>query len=318
MVSASVHDKGFTLPSAAVVQYNSSAVRDSDAMFGNKILWFACSIDLVLVLTLGLLLLQPLVVMFRNIFIKTRGAPHVKFLLAAASFVACAYNIAIAVIGFLLQLPLVHEFLYMKFFFLLVIYLIFAFFIVVYTRTTSTLDHCSHRFGACFVVFNLSTFIAILLLGFTPTIILLFAHPVDTSSLLALHIAITYTSTIVVAIIFHLTYNFIMRHRPTMNEDSYVNGFFKIKHCPCKKCLCVSFISANLFLLLLVLLPLSYICIILFYQFVIIRSDFSGVAINLSDISKYVPSIMIGVIGFLLNKGTFLLTQHRRRRSQNP
>ena len=61
-------------------------------------------------------------------------------------------------------------------------------------------------------------------------------------------------------------------------------------------------------LIMVALLPLTYVCIILLYQFVVARSETNQIAS--SNLAMYVPSIAIAVFGFLLNKGAFDKPQH--------
>ena len=56
-------------------------------------------------------------------------------------------------------------------------------------------------------------------------------------------------------------------------------------------------------LVILVALPITYICIIFFYQFVVARSNTNDISLN--GLSLYIPSVVIAVFGFVIKKGAF-------------
>ena len=307
---ASGEDKGFTLQHTSVELFNFTALNDTDSILGFNILLSIYIINFFLTLFLVAISLQPMFLMFKNIFIDDKEAPHRKFLLAAGSVLAFLYFIATVTVEFdeLQHVVFVHQNMFgiLKITFLTIVLL---YFLLLLVCTFCTFTQCSHVLGAFFVVGSISAFAAIILLSFTPTIILLFVHPVDTSSLLALHVALFYTSTIVMAIIFQQIYSWITKDtKKNVNDNSSCcnNSCCEITPSPSiQSCVMVIFYTGFYILLL----PLSYIYFILLYQIIIIRSEYSDVALTLSDFARYIPSIIIGGFGFWLNNGTFLLLQ---------
>lgn len=154
-------------------------------------------------------------------------------------------------------------------------------------------------------ILSLTFLAADVMLSFFPTILLLFAYPINSSALLALHIALFYSTTVVLAVYFAVVHYWIEEHDSIVNEDApNENIFEKLVH----KLKCESlvvrvgwFLCITLGLLIMCLLPLTYICIILLYQFVVARSNTNEAAVN--GITMYVPTLIIGVFGFAIDKG---------------
>ena len=67
-------------------------------------------------------------------------------------------------------------------------------------------------------------------------------------------------------------------------------------------------------MVLVALLPLTYVCLILLYQFVVARSEANQLAY--SNLSTYVPSLVIAVFGFIIKKGAFDLPRHKKMKQQ--
>ena len=57
------------------------------------------------------------------------------------------------------------------------------------------------------------------------------------------------------------------------------------------------------------LLPIIYISFVLLYQLIIVRSEYSGAVLTFNDVTKYIPTVIVGGFGFWLKKGTFLQPQ---------
>ena len=164
---------------------------------------------------------------------------------------------------------------------------------------------------AFLAAFSLSAFSDLLMLSFAPTILLLFAYPVDTSSLLALHFALFYSTIMVVAVFYHIVHDWMKNHGSIMENVAAACPIKPCKDSDCKK-KCIIY-SGTLFLImigmiLVALLPMTYACLILLYQFVVARS---GTHLVYGSFATYVPSIIIAVFGFAIKKGAFDVPRHK-------
>ena len=162
--------------------------------------------------------------------------------------------------------------------------------------------------GIFFCGLSLAVFTADVMLSFAPTFLLLFAYPISSSALLVLHIAIFYCTIILVAVYFAILHKWIIGHYKIVSE--IVKIVEKITICKrdkqTKAAVVINlgwFVCITIGLILIALLPLTYICILFFYQFVITRSNTTNV--SSSGISLYIPSLVIAVFGFLVKKGAF-------------
>lgn len=240
--------------------------------------------------------------------------------LAGASIISTGYTAISMAIVFYQVTRYINEFDHMKtwFFFVLLGWLLVVAIISSLYFKFDKEDFTTSRIrilriaGIC-AAFSLSSFTGILMLSFAPTILLLFAFPVDTSSLLVLHIASFYSTTIVLAVFFRSVKEWFV------NNDSIIEAVF----CPvcykenlrCLKCTGL-LLYIILGLVLLALLPLTYVCLILLYQFVVARSEVNQL-LAYTNFATYIPSIAIAVFGFVIKKGAFDLQTTKTERN-NP
>ena len=159
---------------------------------------------------------------------------------------------------------------------------------------------------AFLAVLSLGTLAADIMLSIPPTILLLFAYPIDLSALIALHIAIFYCATIVLAVYFAKVHKWITKHyKMTMK----ILKICKVKEDNPNPCAVTAVVYIGWFgyiflgLVVLVALPITYVCIIFFYQFVVARSNTSDISLN--GLPLYIPSVVIAVFGFVIKKGAF-------------
>ena len=178
--------------------------------------------------------------------------------------------------------------------------------------------NCMSKIAEFFAVFSLSTFAALVLLNFAPTVLLLFAYPVDISALIALHIALFYSASTVLAVFFNKIITWTLDHRSISHNLTKVLCMCKCKDCceenSCNNMIKVGWCSYVILgtLIMVALLPLAYVCIILLYQFVVARSESNQIASE--NLAKYVPAIAIAIFGFMLNKGAFDKLEHKQRK----
>ena len=226
---------------------------------------------------------------------------------SAISFMYSVSSISIALyqITETSRLPL-NEFEYMKIIFLFVLVVWLTVIAVVLTKYYTNSNQHIKKVFAFFCALSLAVFTANVMLSFVPTFLLLFAYPISSSAMLVLHIAIFYCTIILLAVYFSILHKWIIKHHQTVskivkkkkNEDAHVRA---IKF---KACINVGwFVYIVIGLIVIALLPLTYTCILFFYQFVITRSNTTNIASN--GISLYIPSLVIAVFGFLVKKGAF-------------
>lgn len=180
-------------------------------------------------------------------------------------------------------------------------------FAIFFPYKTSTNNYYKKIVAFC-AILALTFLAADVMLSFFPTILLLFAYPINSSALLALHIALFYCTTVVLAVYFAVVHHWIEGHESIVsNKNDPTNTLEKIvnwlQHKKCESLVVYIgwFIFITLGLLITCLLPLTYICIILLYQFVVARSNTNDIALN--GISMYIPTLIIGVFGFVIDKG---------------
>ena len=159
---------------------------------------------------------------------------------------------------------------------------------------------------AFLAVLSLGALATDIMLSIPPTILLLFAYPIDSSALIALHIAIFYCATMVLAVYFTKVHKWITKHyKMTMK----ILKICKVKEDNPDPCAVTTVVfigwCAHIFLGLVVLvaLPITYVCIIFFYQFVVARSNTSDISLN--GLPLYIPSVVIAMFGFVIKKGAF-------------
>ena len=251
--------------------------------------------------------------------------------LAGACTISTGYTILSVSIAFYQVTRYINEFDHMKAAFLLSILLwmlVNTIFSALYFRFDEKKFSNSHRklilhFAMCFAAFSLSSFTGIVMLSFAPTILLLFAYPVDTSSLLILHVASFYSTTILLAVFFRGVKEWIINHdsifETTFCSSCYKNDCIKHKNYSIIKSAFQCIIFGGLLLLGMVLfamLPLTYVCLILLYQFVVARSEVNQL-LAYSNFATYIPSIVIAVFGYIIKKGAFDLPYEETAKEKN-
>ena len=323
--SACPEEKAIALHCTTVERYNAYNLEDrsSDAKFGTIILRFAYSVGFFLTFFMMPLFIGLLFIILNRTFgsqnesnVKSNGstdAPesnyyHYKPMFIAASIVSLMYSFVSISIAFY-HLPNksrqpLNEFEKMKTSFLVVLLVWLIFLDVlhaVYYNKKDISNYCMKMVLAFFAVFSLGALAADVMLSLPPTILLLFAYPINSSALLALHIAIFYCATMVLAVYFTKIHKWITKHHSMTT---------KICTC-CDKdsdwvlaCIHLGWFGhIFLGLIVLVALPITYICIMFFYQFVVARSNTDDISLN--GLSLYIPSVVIAVFGFVIKKGAF-------------
>ena len=331
---ASAEDKGITLHCAAVENYTYDSVNNftADARYGRGILIFTYTIGFVLTIMLAPILISLLFKIIKDLFDVSNeedfDISYSKLILAGASTISLVHtflSVGIAFYQLTKYRNVFNEFDRMKSGYLPVL-LIWLFTItaahtIYYDSNKDKLQNCMLKIAGFLAAFSLSAFTGLLMLSFAPTILLLFAYPVDISSLLALHVALFYSTTIVLAVFFRSVREWIVHHYSIVKNIiscSFCNKTQQklAKKDNCNKCI----IFAGMFLhiltgmVLVALLPLTYVCLILLYQFVVARSEANQLAY--SNLSTYVPSLVIAVFGFIIKKGAFDLPRHKKMKQQ--
>ena len=171
--------------------------------------------------------------------------------------------------------------------------------------------------------------IVLIILSVFPTLLLLFAHPMNTFALLVIHVALFYTVTIAGIIVIEQLYKNMwipklldkcrtckckhtreQKSKPIADEpqttphqmeqntregeiedNSIINGIF----------------LAIGVLLMFIGLGFVYVSVMWFYQFLFLRNLSNNLAFDI--IIKYVPSAGIAAFGYLIQKGTFSKTK---------
>ena len=193
---------------------------------------------------------------------------------------------------------------------LFILTVVYTFYFKFDARNDNKLYNRMLKFAGFFAVFSLSAFTGLLMLSFAPTILLLFAYPLDTSALLALHSALFYSTTIMLAVFFHSIHEWIVNH-DSITHDIISRLFGNSTYANWGKCIifCGTLFHVLTGMMLVALLPLTYVCLILLYQFVVARS---GTHLADSNVATYVPSITIAVFGFVIKKGAFDVPRHKK------
>ena len=227
---------------------------------------------------------------------------HYKPMFVAASIVSFMYSCVSISITFY-HLPN-NEFECMKTIFLVVLIvwlIVLGVGHAMYYIEENSSNYCMKMILASVAILSLGILAADIMLSIPPTILLLFAYPINSSALLALHIAIFYCATMVFAV--YLT----ELHKWITNHNSMATKILKMKMLildqvlkVLKKCkkqkkgedhpkkkedhpkeeddrktfMTVIYIGwcVHIFfgLVVLVALPITYVCIIFFYQFAIL------------------------------------------------
>ena len=310
-IFAIADDKGVALDCTSVSNYTSSKnYFTNGGQYGKGILVFTYTIGFILVIGLTPILLPLLFKIIRDL-LQRSDKNYDKMFLAGACTISTGYTILSVSIAFYQVTRYINEFDHMKAAFLPIILfwkLVITIFSALYFRFDENNFSNSHRkhilhFAMCFAAFSLSSFTGIVMLSFAPTILLLFAYPVDTSSLLILHVASFYSTTIVLAVFFRGVKEWIINH-----DSIFGTTFFS--HC-CDNDSIKRFFHWLIFcgllllgMVLFAMLPLTYVCLILLYQFVVARSEVNQL-LAYSNFATYIPSIVIAVFGYIIKKGAF-------------
>ena len=340
--SASPEDKAIALQCTIVEKYNRYSLenRDNDARLGVMILRFGYSIGFILTFIMSPIFMGLLFTIINKLVFPINsgiGDPtgsnskptestnrqdesesqnsdvdndmnnyNYKPIFMAGSAISFMYSIgsisiALYQVTKTSRLPL-NEFEYMKIIFLFVLVVWLTVIAVVLTKYYTKSNQHIKKVVAFFCGLSLAVFTADVMLSFVPTFLLLFAYPISSSALLVLHIAIFYCTIILLAVYFSILHKWITKHQQTVSKIVK-----KKKNEPAVKLKAVInfgwFVYIVIGLIVIALLPLTYICILFFYQFVITRSNTTNIASN--GISLYIPSLVIAVFGFLVKKGAF-------------
>ena len=340
--SASAEDKAIALQCTIVEKYNRYSLedRDNDARLGVQILRFGYSIGFIITFIMSPLFMRLLFTIINKLVFPGNSDPtgsdsestgrqddsesqnsdadnnmdnyNYKLIFMAGSAISFMYSvssisIALYQITETSRLPL-NEFEYMKIIFLFVLVVWLTVIAVFLTKYYMNSNQLIKKVIAFFCALSLAVFTADVMLSFVPTFLLLFAYPISSSALLVLHIAIFYCTIILVAVYFAILHKWIIDHYKIVSE--IVKIVEKITTCKrdkqTKEAVVINlgwFVCITIGLILIALLPLTYICILFFYQFVITRSNTTNIASN--GISLYIPSLVIAVFGFLVKKGAF-------------
>ena len=299
---------------------------NADARYGRKILIYSYTVGFAFAMTLAPVLVQLLFKMLEK-FIKKPTLEENSYntlFVGGASVVCCGYNILSIAAAFhqaAKYADISHEFDRLRKGFIFTIFVwsfilsaVHTLFYKVRNENINKRSQCMIKFIMFLSAVSLSTFTALLMLNFAPTVILLFAHPIDTSALIALHIALFYSTATVLAVFFDKILNWIINH-----SESY--KVFKFKDFRGQSYAFKLFISFSLFfniligLMLVVLLPLTYVCIVLVYLFVVARSG--NYAVDSDNLASYFPSIAIAVFGYVLKKGAFDISKQEKIEKKN-
>ena len=341
--SASPRDKAIALQCTIVEKYNRFSLddRDNDARLGVQILRFGYSIGFIITFIMSPLFMRLLFTIINNLMFPGNsdiGDPtgsnsklieitgrqddsesqnsvadnnidnyNYKPLFMAGSAISFIYSASSISIGghqAISRFPL-NEFEYMKMIFLFVLVVWLTVIAVFFTYMYNTNSKLIKKVVTFFCALSLAVFTANIMLSFVPTFLLFFAFPISSSALLVLHIAIFYCTIILLAVYFSIVHKWITKPHKMVFK---IVKKKKNKHADLQTIIKAAidfcwFVYIIIGLLVIALLPLTYICILFFYQFVITRSNTTNVSSN--GISLYIPSLVIAVFGFLVKKGAF-------------
>ena len=333
--SASAEDKAIALQCTVVEKYNRYSLEDrnNDARLGVVILKFAYLIGFILTFVMAPIFMGLIFKIMNKLFSgnseigtesNTSGTgsnmDSYKPIFMAGSAVSFMYSLGSLSIAFYQvtktsRFPL-NEFECMKISFLsvLVVWLT-AIAVVLTTYYKFNSDKCIKKVAAFFCILGLAVFTADVMLSFAPTFLLLFAYPISSSALLVLHIAIFYCTIILVAVYFAILHKWITDHYKIVSEIAKKNDEQTGRQTIKAVLITSGWLACIMIgLILIALLPLTYICILFFYQFVITRSNTTNV--STSGISLYIPSLIIAVFGFLVKKGALERRMIKERKAK--
>ena len=335
--------KGHTLQQKAVEPPQTFFTNDSDELFIGQIIFSTMySVNFVMSLFLSIILLPTVLDRMDHGGNFFEDTVRVQWFIAA--LLACAYLFAVFVTDLIFLSVYSNSrniFVVLKilFFFVLTIFVIVT--LVYYyckkahaKRNTSLIKKIALVGPVWVAIFLLS-------LSIVPTVLLLCAYPMDTFALIVIHVALIYTETKVGTFVFmqfsvpectccRSKDNDIEQAKPNsysndqvslLSKDGKTNSLQKINQpteedtqggrcCPYKptqecarvcKVLKIGSFGTVIIIMLFVLVGV-YFTFIWFYQFILLRSANKNVALDI--ILKYIPSVVIGLLGFLISKGT--------------
>ena len=341
--SASPRDKAIALQCTIVEKYNRYSLddRDNDARLGVLILRFGYSIGFIITFIMSPLFMRLLFTIINKLMFpgnsdisdptgsdskpteitgrqdesesqdsdadnntETYNYKPIFMAGSAISFIYSASSISIGCHQAISRFPL-NEFEYMKMIFLFVLVAWLTIIAVILTKYYTNSNQLIKKVVTFFCALSLAVFTANIMLSFVPTFLLLFAFPISSSALLVLHIAIFYCTIILLAVYFSIVHRKITKHHQTVSKIvKKKNEHACVQAIKLKAIINFGwFVYIVIGLIVIALLPLTYICILFFYQFVITRSNTTNIASN--RISLYIPSLVIAVFGFLVKKGAF-------------
>lgn len=188
-----------------------------------------------------------------------------------------------------------------------------------YNKCGTTFNECGSIFIKCdtdsivFILFTKITLVVtvwlaiyLLSLSIVPTVLLLCAYPMNTFALIVIHVALIYFEIKVGTFVFMMLWEISFYLE---NKD-----FLCLKCMSCRSnriassqddkptCVCRVLRIGTVIIFMLFVLAVVYFTFIWFYQFILLRSVSSNVAVDI--ILKYIPSAVIGLFGFFISKGT--------------
>ena len=203
-----------------------------------------------------------------------------------------------------------------------------------YNKCGTAFNECGITFIECdtnsnvFILFRKITLVVTVWLGIyllslsiVPTVLLLCAYPMNTFALIVIHVALIYFEIKVG------TFVFMMLNVWEISFYRENKDFLWLKCMSCRSnriaslqddkptCVCRVLRIGTVIIFMLFVLAVVYFTFIWFYQFILLRSVSSNVAVDI--ILKYLPSAVIGLFGFFISKGTPYGQQRIRRASFN-
>ena len=157
--------------------------------------------------------------------------------------------------------------------------------------------------------------IVLIILSIFPTLLLLFAHPMNTFALLVIHVALFYTETIAgILVIERLKKNMWIQDKCQHTQGPGEEGHKLLapgESLTTRTNEDNSIINGIVILIgvvpMLIGLGFVYVSVMWFYQFLFLRNLSNNLAFDI--IIKYVPSVGIAAFGYLIQKGTFSKTK---------
>ena len=296
------------------------------------------SVNFVISLSLSIILLPTVIKFYKDKMCQEKGffedPARVQWLTAAS--LACVYILVDFATDIYFLVTNWNIFIFLKFIFSFILAICVIISLICWKicckKTNDDCDITNVIFKFCLVsIVWLAIFL--LSLSIVPTVLLLCAYPMDTFALIVIHVALIYTETEIGTFVIMQLFLILPQKRdeswpkwmcllcslccqsranngnppsPDDSEGLVANGQ---QHCKCCSyntkhgCVC-RLVSITIILPILIVFNISVYCtFIWFYQFILLRSVNSNVAFDI--ILKYIPSVVIGLIGFFIRKETF-------------